>query len=261
MKITKKRINTVVQSGNWMIRTDKGGISHNGFVSEPIGEKTVCPDWKATPECGNGLHGQAREASGYNHYQGEGVRTLFVETSPERVVIDGNKIKTPWFRILLIDDFSMIDKLEFDGHLDLRGTSIEVLPEDLHIGRDLDLGGTSITVLPEGLHVGGNLYLRGTSIEVLPEGLHVGGSLDLRGTSIEVLPEGLHVDGDLYLSGTSIEVLPEDLHVGGSLYLSGTSIKKLPEGLHVGGDLDLNGASIKKLPEGLHVGGKIYKDF
>ena len=108
----------------------------------------------------------------------------------------------------------------------------------------LDLRGTSITSLPDNLTVGGSLDLRGTSITSLPDNLTVGGSLDLRGTSITSLPDNLTVGGSLYLEGTSITSLPDNLTVGGSLYLEGTSITSLPDNLTVGGSLDLEGTSI-----------------
>ena len=48
----------------------------------------------------------------------------------------------------------------------------------------LDLEGTGITSLPDNLTVGGYLYLEGTGITSLPDNLTVGGYLDLRGTGI-----------------------------------------------------------------------------
>ena len=71
---------------------------------------------------------------------------------------------------------------------------------------------------------GGSLDLRGTEITSLPDNLTVSGSLDLRGTEITSLPDNLTVGGSLYLRGTGITSLPDNLTVGGSLYLSGTGI-------------------------------------
>ena len=51
-------------------------------------------------------------------------------------------------------------------------------------GGSLDLSGTGITALPDNLTVGGSLYLSGTGITALPDNLTVGGSLDLSGTGI-----------------------------------------------------------------------------
>ena len=52
------------------------------------------------------------------------------------------------------------------------------------IGDSLDLSGTQITSLPDNLTVGGSLYLSGTQITSLPDNLTVGDSLDLSGTQI-----------------------------------------------------------------------------
>ena len=68
-------------------------------------------------------------------------------------------------------------------------------------GGSLDLRGTGITALPDNLTVGGSLYLRGTGITALPDNLTVGGYLDLRGTGITALPDNLTVGGYLYLEG------------------------------------------------------------
>lgn len=58
-----------------------------------------------------------------------------------------------------------------------------------------------------------NLNLRGTGIDCLPEDLKTGENLDLRGTGVTALPEGLTVSGDLDLRNTKITSLPEDLTV------------------------------------------------
>ena len=167
---------------------------------------------------------------------------------------------------------------ENDGNLDLHGTEITTLPENLTVGGYLYLSNTGITALPENLTVGGDLYLSGTRITALPENLTVSGSLDLSGTGITTLPENLTVGGSLYLSYTSITdlpenltvsgsldlsdtgitTLPENLTVGGRLYLSNTGITTLPENLTVGGWLDLSGTEITALPENLTVGGGLY---
>ncbi len=51
---------------------------------------------------------------------------------------------------------------------------------------------------------GGSLDLSGTQIAALPDNLTVGGWLDLSGTQIAALPDNLTVGGSLYLSGTQI---------------------------------------------------------
>ena len=48
------------------------------------------------------------------------------------------------------------------------------------------------------INVIGNLDLRGTPITSLPDNLSVGGGLDLRGTQITSLPKDLKVKGTIY---------------------------------------------------------------
>ncbi len=95
-------------------------------------------------------------------------------------------------------------KNKFIKSLDLQGTKITSLPNNLTVGGWLDLGGTQITSLPDNLIVGGGLNLRGTRITSLPDNLTVGGGLDLQGTKITSLPDNLTVGGGLDLQGTKI---------------------------------------------------------
>ena len=87
----------------------------------------------------------------------------------------------------------------------------------------LDLSGTAIQQLPDNLTVGGWLYLGGTAIQQLPDNL-TAHWLDLRNTAIQQLPDNLTAHW-LDLSGTAIQQLPDNLTVGGYLYLRGTGIR------------------------------------
>ena len=58
----------------------------------------------------------------------------------------------------------------------------------------LDLSGTSITSLPDNLTVGGSLYLSGSSITSLPDNLTVGGNLDLSGSQERAFYIVMHHD-------------------------------------------------------------------
>ena len=114
----------------------------------------------------------------------------------------------------------------YGGYLDLRGTGITALPDNLTVGGYLDLENcTGITALPDNLTVGGYLDLRGTGITALPDNLTVGGYLCLRGTGITALPDNLTVGGSLDLENcTGITALPDNLTVGDYLCLRGTGI-------------------------------------
>jgi hypothetical protein len=62
----------------------------------------------------------------------------------------------------------------------------------------LNESGDLVLIIEVVYSVGGGLDLRGTGITALPDNLSVGGDLDLRGTGITALPDNLSVGGDLY---------------------------------------------------------------
>ena len=64
------------------------------------------------------------------------------------------------------------------------GYTLEKRDNGYYYDDSLDLTGTAITALPDNLTVGGYLYLSYTSITSLPDNLTVGGYLDLIGTAI-----------------------------------------------------------------------------
>ncbi|WP_418186763.1 hypothetical protein [Aliarcobacter lanthieri] len=100
--------------------------------------------------------------------------------------------------------------------------------EKLVYDGSLDLSGTGITSLPDNLSVGGSLYLSNTGITSLPDNLSVSGYLDLSNTGITSLPDNLSVGGSLYLSNTGITSLPDNLSVSGYLDLRNTGITNYP---------------------------------
>ncbi len=64
-------------------------------------------------------------------------------------------------------------------YLDDNNITYEIKNGAIEVGGDLDLRGTGISELPDNLQVGGGLYLRGTGISELPDNLQVGGGLYL----------------------------------------------------------------------------------
>ena len=136
-----KEIVRLMDSGQWMIRFSNDGVAHGGFRWAPVGEWTVAPDWRATPECGCGLRGQSPLAAG--HCQ-PGTRMELCETSVQ-VSIGGDKVKCQKAKIIAVNsDIPLIfitTLLANGGSLYLRGYA-HALPE----------GFTS---------VGGSLYLEG----------------------------------------------------------------------------------------------------
>ena len=140
--------------------------------------------------------------------------------------------------------------------LDLHGTQVTELPENLTVMFNLSIENTPLTQLPKNLTVGGDeLYFDKMKFAQLPDNLTIRGCLDLSDTQITQLPNNLIVGGGLDLSRTQIKELPNDLIVGGSLDLEDTQITQLPDNLTVGGCLCLAGTQITQLPYNLTVGG------
>ena len=154
---------------------------------------------------------------------------------------------------LTIEEANQIMKKN-EGYLDLSGTNITKLPDNLTVNESLNLERTNIAELPNNLTVGRYLLLKESKITELPDNLTVGYSLDLEGTKITKLSNNLTVGGYLFFSGAKIAELPDNLTVGCSLDLEGIKITKLPNNLIVGGSLFLCGTKITELPNDLTVG-------
>ena len=134
-----------------MIRTDWNGTSHNGFTWQPKGKWTEALDWNTKPECNGGLFGQSPKASGFCK---QGTRLVLCETKGEQIVVDGEKVKVRFAKIIAVNgeipfEFFKLPSLS----LDLSGCDIKgiTLPES--IGGWLDLRGCDIKgiTLPESI--------------------------------------------------------------------------------------------------------------
>ncbi len=102
------------------------------------------------------------------------------------------------------------DKVIINGHLNLIGTPIQSLPDNLRVEGWLDLYGCK-------------------NFKSLGDNLYVKGILDLRGTPIQSLPDNLRVGGHLFLGGTPIQSLPDNLHVTKIIFIKGTPLNKNDE--------------------------------
>ena len=123
-----------------------------------------------------------------------------------------------------------------DGNLQLgEDVSTTKFPEGLVVPGGLNLSGSSVEHLPENLQMADASNVQDADVKVLPE------DLKLSNSAIERLPQNLKVAGKLDLSCTKeIKELPENFVVHGDLCLGRNSIKKLPNNLKVGGVLDLS---------------------
>jgi hypothetical protein len=63
-----------------------------------------------------------------------------------------------------------IVEIDTDGDVNLRGSRIRKLPDNLTVGGDLDLRGTGITELPDNLKVAGTIYGFNPPVPIAPSG-------------------------------------------------------------------------------------------
>jgi hypothetical protein len=137
--------------------------------------------------------------------------------------------------------------------LNLAGTAIRSLPQDLHVTHCLDLHDCKrLTRLPTGLSVN-RLDLRGCrALPALPPRLRVE-YLDLRGCqALQALPRGLSC-AELDLEGTPLRSLPADLRVKDRLNLRDCpQLQELPADLRVRILVLRDCTSLRALPEGLN---------
>ena len=94
--------------------------------------------------------------------------------------------------------------LIINGFLELYGTKLTWLPDNLTVSSFLDISRSNIKSLPNNLTVNGNLYIEGLQITKLPDNLTVGESLSMSDTNILELPDNLIVNGSLYCYDTPL---------------------------------------------------------
>ncbi|WP_165220096.1 DUF6745 domain-containing protein [Aquisphaera insulae] len=136
--------------------------------------------------------------------------------------------------------------------LDLRGTAIRRLPDDLRVRFRLDLEGCRwLEKLPDDLRVGSLILRDCTALVSLPKGLRVN-FLDLRGcTSLVGWPADLDIRvGRLSIAGCRrITELPGGIGRLSQLDVSDcASLTALPEGLEIASTLELAGSGLASLP-------------
>lgn len=206
-------------------------------------------------------------------YDGDLVVSASIKELPDNLTVNGDLIFPPMSQIKALPN-----NLTVKGRLDISGTNINELPNDLKVGslvascsyitsipsgvyieRDICVNHSQLADLPDNITIEGNLHLSGTHIEKLPRGLKVGGYIDISHTGIRQLPDDIEIRGSIYAQYTSLEALPEHLtHIHGRLQLSHTNITKLPDNLTVDDDLVVScNEQLLELPEGLTVVGSL----
>ncbi len=139
--------------------------------------------------------------------------------------------------------------------LDLSGTSIEYLPDDIEVSTRLDLSDCKQLVrLPANLKTGSLILRDCTALEQLPPGLQVS-FLDVQGCrSLREIPADLSVNaGRLNLRDCAmIRTVPAGIGPISQLDVAGcVGMKTLPEGLVVHSWVDMAGTAITQLPESM----------
>lgn len=138
------------------------------------------------------------------------------------------------------------------GELNLNGSDIEELPDNLAVDGNLRLKGAAIAKLPNGLRVGRELDIKGTDIAALPDDLSVG-SIRIEDTDVTSLGN-LRLLEDLHAANSKLTLLPDDLVVERLLDISESAVTAIPAGVQVKGGLSATGCRHIQLPRRLDVG-------
>lgn len=139
--------------------------------------------------------------------------------------------------------------------LDLSGTGISHLPDDLQVAYKLDLSDCqALETLPSNLKVGTLMLRNCRSLQQLPEGLEVS-FLDISGCpQLQTWPQQIHIgQGGLYARGcVGFTRLPDTIGPLAQLDVSGCSrLQQLPEGLRVSSWVDIADTGITQMPTSL----------
>ncbi len=112
---------------------DNNGESYNGFQWNPIGQWTKASDWHTKAECTGGLFGQSPKAHGFCK---AGSRLVLCETRGEQIVVDNEKVKVRYAKIIAVNNKIPLIFLEsFGGSLYLRGCDLKGITLPPHLGQ------------------------------------------------------------------------------------------------------------------------------
>ena len=145
-KTRKPKIDAAwLDTHEWGLRSSNSGVAHGGFRWPRIGVWVKCPDWDDRAVCGGGFHYNAPGASGYGF---DFSRLELIETRGPRIVIDGNKAKSPEARIVAVGAAIPREAFERCGFFVIEdGAKIEKIESGLHV---LLIGSASVKTVSGG---------------------------------------------------------------------------------------------------------------
>jgi len=115
-----------------------------------------------------------------------------------------------------------------EGDLDLRGTPLTKLPDNLtKVDEVLNIIESNIEDLNNLEYVGEYLFTSKSKLRSLPPKLtRIGRGLSLTGCPIDNIDNLKYVGGNLLINGTKIDELPKGLVVGGWIYYVNTPLSR-----------------------------------
>lgn len=124
-------------------------------------------------------------------------------------------------------DGAYIGALKVKQGVDLSGTNLKSLPDDLEIVGYLAVCNTRLKKLPNNLKAT-HLQICKSDITEIPADLVVKGNFDLSYTKVKTIPDTIEVWGDLDISYTDIETIPNV--VGGKIIMDKEQERKWKKG-------------------------------
>jgi hypothetical protein len=120
-----------------VLRTCRADMtSQNGFVWPNVGGIAEAPDWEATPECGNGLHGWLYGQGDHScsSYLDSTAKWLVVEVDSDRIAMLGGKCKFPMAKVLFVGGKK--DATDYLREHEPRSREVAVIGAQLVVGDD-----------------------------------------------------------------------------------------------------------------------------
>ena len=106
-----------------------------------------------------------------------------------------------------------IEYLTFFGFLNRQLIPFNILENEIIVYATIDLDGTLIHKIPNNLHIKGSLKLNNSNVEKLPNKLFIEERLFLQNSRIEEIPNDIFVEKSIYMDSNLLKNIPDDLGV------------------------------------------------